>query len=145
MIVLYDVFFGLYTNNVWQPNGSGGHLATPVNIGGELQVQTWLWAAYNDGMCSPVLCEFQDVDDFSHEVGEWADDPFGDTPAPCGILEVGDPLLPFGTSAYYTYPGTNGFNYHLQDLVFLPYFGAAPATSYKNRFTFQGEQVSCGQ
>jgi hypothetical protein len=152
MIVLYDVFFGLYTNNIWVPNGSGGHLETPVDIGGELQLQTWLWAAYNDGTCSPGLCYFQDVDDFSHEVGEWADDPSGHTPAPCesnkGYLEVGDPLL--GNSShntYFAYTETNGFVYHLQDLVFLPYFGAVNSTSYNSQLTFQGNPESlsyCG-
>jgi len=69
----------------------------------------------------------QDVADLSHEVAEWADDPFGRTSSPCPsypLLEVGDPLL--GQQHYYSYSGANnGFSYHLQDLVMLPFFRGA--------------------
>jgi hypothetical protein len=83
----------------------------------------------------------QDVSALSHEVGEWADDPLVVNPngnnTPCGILEVGDPLE--GDANYGAYPYTvNGFQYNLQDLVTLPYFGAPPSTSVNNFFTFQG-------
>ena len=142
MFVLYDVFYG-YDSAGWYPIGAGLHtVAYGVAPGGP---QTWLWAAYNDGACmfnGLPLCLYQDVDDFSHELAEWADDPFAHTAAPCGLLEVGDPLLGLETAAYYTYIGTNGTAYHLQDLVFLPYFGAAANTSYNGQTTFQGEALT---
>ena len=83
----------------------------------------------------------QDVSALSHEVGEWADDPLvvntnGNTVA-CGILEDGDPEE--GFSNYGGFPYTlNGFTYNLQDLTFLPYFGAPASTSVGSSMTFQG-------
>ncbi len=96
----------------------------------------------------------QDVSALSHEIGEWAADPLTNNtnvPALCGqqgnfsqILEVGDPLE--GNPNYGGYPYTvNGFQYNLQDLVTLPYFGAPPATSVNGWFTFQGETLSVCQ
>jgi len=64
-------------------------------------------------------------------------------PVPCSanpILEVGDPLE--NNANFGGYPHTvNGFQYNLQDLVTLPYFGAPPSTSVNNFFTFQGETL----
>jgi hypothetical protein len=81
----------------------------------------------------------QDVSALSHEIGEWADDPLTVNPngnqTPCGILENGDPLENspnFGDFAY----KLNGFTYHLQDLVFLPYFGAPASTSANGWLSF---------
>jgi hypothetical protein len=82
----------------------------------------------------------QDVSALSHEVGEWMDDPLIDNGVACGIYEVGDPLEggqpghPYGTWVYHTH----GYTYHLQDLVFPPYFGAPTSTSVNGQFTFQG-------
>jgi hypothetical protein len=80
----------------------------------------------------------QDVSALSHEISEWMDDPL--TPhqnnTPCGILEVGDPLE--GTANYGTYPYVlYGFTYHLQDEVFLGYFGAPLSTSVNSWYSFQ--------
>jgi hypothetical protein len=89
----------------------------------------------------------QDVSALSHEVGEWYDDPLTNNGVACGILEVGDPLEngqpghPYGTWAY----TLKGFTYHLQDLVFLPYFGAPPNTSVNSWFTFQGYNLTVCQ
>jgi hypothetical protein len=78
----------------------------------------------------------QDVSALSHEAGEWLDDPLvvntGGNPVACGILEVGDPEETYNVdgAAYGAFPYTlNGFTYHLQDLVYLEYFGAAKTTS----------------
>lgn len=85
----------------------------------------------------------QDVSALSHEVGEWADDPLvvnSGNPVACSInpfLEVGDPEE--GFTNYGAFPYTlNGFTYNLQDLVFLPYFGAPTSTSVNKWLTFQG-------
>jgi hypothetical protein len=54
----------------------------------------------------------------------------------CGILEVGDPEEGFAN--YGAFPYTlGGSTYNLQDLVFLPYFGAPASTSVDNEMTFQ--------
>lgn len=93
----------------------------------------------------------QDVSALSHEVGEWMDDPFTentDVPALCGttgnggqILENGDPLE--GETNFGGYPYLlNGLTYNLQDLVFLPYFGAPLAKSVNSWWTFQGTPMS---
>jgi hypothetical protein len=84
----------------------------------------------------------QDVSALSHEIGEWIDDPLYPTEnnTPCGILEVGDPLegdqglcAPYGSACY----TLNNFTYHLQDLVFLRYFGGDPNGSVNSWWTFQ--------
>ncbi len=86
----------------------------------------------------------QDVSAFSHELGEWYDDPFTNNRVACGILEVGDPLEGNANYGAYQY-NANGFTYNLQDLVFLPYFGAPPSTSVNDWSTFQGETLSVCQ
>jgi hypothetical protein len=80
----------------------------------------------------------QDTAAMSHEIGEWLDDPFVDNAVGCtdnSILEVGDPLV------LDDHPYTvNGFTYHLQDLVFLGYFGAPGSTSLHNWLSFQNDK-----
>jgi hypothetical protein len=85
----------------------------------------------------------QDISALSHEIGEFYDDPQTNNSVDCGILEVGDPLEggqpghPYGTWPY----SLNNFTYHMQDLVFLPYFGAPPSTSVNSWSTFQGYSI----
>jgi len=87
----------------------------------------------------------QDVSAFSHEIGEFYDDPYVNNYPYCGgLLEVGDPLE--GNPNYGGYPYTvNNFTYNLQDLVWLPYFGAPTSTSANGWSTFQGEKLSVCQ
>lgn len=80
----------------------------------------------------------QDVSALSHEVSEWMDDPLtnGGNGTPCGILEVGDPLET--TANYGDFPySLHGFTYHLQDEVFIGYFGAPLSTSVNSWYSFQ--------
>jgi hypothetical protein len=65
----------------------------------------------------------EDIDAWSHELGEWLDDPFVDNNTLCGgILEVGDPLE--NLANYGTFPVTvNGVTWHPQALTFISYFG----------------------
>ncbi len=85
----------------------------------------------------------QNVAALSHELGEFIDDPLINNVV-CdgfGILEVGDPLETEANFGGYPYT-TDGFTYDLQDLVFLPYFGAPPSTSVNGWSTFQGTTLS---
>lgn len=80
-----------------------------------------------------------DVSALSHELGEWYDDPYvNNLQGACGgLLEVGDPLegnADYGDTIY----TIGGYPYHIQDLVFLKYFGQTPATSVNDWWTFQG-------
>jgi hypothetical protein len=111
----------------------GYHSANGSQPGG----QTYSYATYADpGAFS------QDVSAFSHELGEWLDDPFVDNAVNCtdnSILEVGDPLE--GGANYGAYPYTLGsFTYNLQSLVFLGYFGAPPSTSVHSWLAFQNDE-----
>ena len=89
----------------------------------------------------------QDVSALSHEVGEWADDPLvvnlNGNPVKCGILENGDPEEGFANFGGFPYT-LNGFTYNLQDLVYLPYFGAPASTSANGSLTFQGNPFHLG-
>ena len=122
-------------------NGSG-------HGNGNQQVQTFAWASYlspgfyaraNGGTDWAV----QDIHPLSHEISEWADDPFVNsfvqpwlTPtAPqygcTGILETGDPVVGIGfakeANPYQQGPNPNGTQsadgyYHPEDEVYLPWF-----------------------
>ncbi|HEX4160661.1 MAG TPA: hypothetical protein VHY79_19495 [Rhizomicrobium sp.] len=93
--------------------------------------QTYSYATYVDS-----AGEFsQDVSAFSHELGEWMDDPFVDNFVNCndnGIMEVGDPLE--GQQNYGGFPYKDKkFTYNLQSLVYMGYFGA-PTTDSANQW-----------
>lgn len=120
----------------------------PPNGNGNQAVQTWAWASY----LSPGLFAqpsggtnwaVQDISGPSHEISEWADDPFVTnnvepwaTPtAPqygcSGFLETGDPVVgigfAMGTNVYFQGPNPDGTQsadgyYHPEDEVFLPWF-----------------------
>jgi hypothetical protein len=115
---------------------------------GNTKVQTFAWASYvqpgiyarpNGG----TDWALQDIHAVSHEIAEWADDPFVNnfvepwlTPtAPqygcTGILETGDPVVAIGfakgTNTFEQGPNPDGSQsadgfYHPEDEVFLPWF-----------------------
>jgi len=128
VFVTYDVYLtsggccigGYHSANGSQPSG-----------------QTYAYATYADpGAFS------QDVSAFSHELGEWLDDPFVDNAVNCtdnSILEVGDPLEGGPNYGAYTYT-LGSFTYNLQSLVFLGYFGAPPSTSVHSWLAFQNDE-----
>jgi hypothetical protein len=113
-------------------NGGGS-----TNSNGNAVVQTFAWASY---VPSNLFGDWalQDIHALSHEIAEWADDPFTNngvepwlTPtAPqygcTDVLETGDPVVGIGFAE-----GTNAFRqsvnnadgaYHPEDEVFLPWF-----------------------
>jgi hypothetical protein len=133
----------------------GFHGTSPVGIGagstnsnGNAKVQTFAWASWvqpgiyarpNGG----TDWALQDIHALSHEISEWADDPFVNntvepwlTPtAPqygcSNILETGDPVVAIGfamgTNAFEQGPNPNGTQsadgyYHPEDEVHLPWF-----------------------
>jgi hypothetical protein len=114
----------------------GYHSATAVQPGG----QTYAYATYVD---SPGAFS-ENVSAFSHEIGEWMDDPFTDNDVDCAdnnIMEDGDPLE--NNANYGTFPYTvNGFTYNLQSLVFIGYFGAPRSTSVNSWLSFQNDEQS---
>lgn len=111
----------------------GYHNANSGQPGG----QTYAYATYVDkaGAFS------QDVSAFTHELGEWMDDPFVDNHVNCqdnSIMEVGDPLernANYGAFAY----KDHGFKYNLQSLVYMPYFGAPLADSANQWYSLQDD------
>jgi hypothetical protein len=88
-----------------------------------------------------------DVSITSHEVAEWANDPFGNNPTPAwghtgqvtgcqANLEVGDPLS--GTLAPPIFNPQNGFTYHMQELAFFSWFYGAPSVGVNGWFSNNG-------
>jgi hypothetical protein len=124
-------------------NGSGS-----TNSNGNASVQTFAWASWvQPGLYSRPAggtdWALQDIHALSHEISEWADDPFVNntvepwlTPtAPqygcSGLLETGDPVVAIGfaigTNSFEQGPNPNGTQsadgyYHPEDEVFLPWF-----------------------
>jgi hypothetical protein len=131
-------------------NGGGS-----TNTNGNANVQTFAWASWvQPGLYSRpnggTAWAIQDIHALSHEIAEWADDPFVNntvepwlTPtAPqygcSALLETGDPVVgigfAMGTDTYEQGPNPDGTQsadgyYHPEDEVFLPwYLRAAPNT-----------------
>ena len=143
------------------------------NSNGNAKVQTFAWASWvqpgiyarpNGG----TDWALQDIHALSHEISEWADDPFVNntvepwlTPtAPqygcSGLLETGDPVVAIGfamgTNTFEQGTNPNGTQsadgyYHPEDEVFLPWFmRLAPNTVSEptqtvtgGRYTFLGD------
>jgi hypothetical protein len=129
-------------------NGPNG----PQNGNGNQPVQTFAWGSYTSpGLFarafppggSGSVWALQDIHPLSHEISEWADDPFINnivqpwgTPtaqsAGCSnLLETGDPVtgigFAIGTNTYLQGPNPNGTQsadgfYHPEDEVYLPWF-----------------------
>jgi hypothetical protein len=123
--------------------GSGSN-----NSNGNAKVQTFAWASWvQPGLFARANggtdWALQDIHALSHEISEWADDPFVNntvepwlTPtAPqygcTGILETGDPVVAIGfamgANTFEQGPNPNGTQsadgfYHPEDEVFLPWF-----------------------
>ena len=112
------------------------------SMGSATAAQAYAHFTYID---HPVFA--QNVSALSHEVGEWADDPLvvniNGNSVVCGILEVGDPEEGFTNYGGFSYT-LGGFTYTLQDLVWLPYFGAPASTSANGWETFQGNPFGLG-
>jgi hypothetical protein len=127
---------------------AAGNGAGNTNSNGNASVQTFAWASWvqpglyarPDGGTNWAL---QDIHALSHEIAEWADDPFVNntvqpwlTPtAPqygcTGVLETGDPVVgigfTMGENTFQQGPNPNGTQsadgyYHPEDEVFLPWF-----------------------
>jgi len=126
-------------------SGAGGGSA---NSNGNAQVQTFAWGSY----ISPGIFArpnggtdwaLQDIHALSHEIAEWADDPFVNngvepwlTPtAPqygcTSVLETGDPVVgigfAMGSNVFRQGPNPNGTQsadgyYHPEDEALLPWF-----------------------
>jgi hypothetical protein len=127
---------------------AAGNGAGSTNSNGNAKVQTFAWASWvQPGIFSRPMggkdWALQDIHALSHEISEWADDPFVNnnvepwlTPtAPqygcTGVLETGDPVVAIGfakgTNTFEQGPNPNGTQsadgyYHPEDEVFLPWF-----------------------
>jgi hypothetical protein len=140
------LFFG---NDPFNTGVTGFHGAASdaYHGNGNQSVQTFAWASYlspglvaapNGGVGWPL----QDIIVLSHEIAEWADDPFINFVEPwatatgaiygCSdLLETGDPVVGIGfakgTNTYFQGPNPDGTQsadgyYHPEDEVFLPWF-----------------------
>jgi hypothetical protein len=152
-------------------SGFGGGSA---NSNGNAVVQTFAWASWvqpgfyarPDGGTDWAL---QDIHALSHEIAEWADDPFVNntvepwvTPtAPqygcTGVLETGDPVVgigfAMGSNSFEQGPNPNGTQsadgyYHPEDEALLPWFMRLPSNNTGSevnqsgvggRYTFMGD------
>jgi hypothetical protein len=139
----------LYTGAVCCAFGAHGTTDTTAEgngSDGRQSLQTFVWASWlTPGSFNPAnRWAMQDISGLSHEIAEWAADPFetnyvqpwsSPVVAPqygCNNeLEVGDPVVRLGfsqgTNAYEQGPTPSGLQiadgtYHPQDEVFMPWF-----------------------
>jgi hypothetical protein len=148
-----DVLPIFVTQNV-TAEALGYHSAYFVSTpGGGEAVQTYIYTSWLDPSLVDPL--FADISTINHEVGEWLNDPFisnlvpdwkypppGDPRVSCShnpFLEVGDPQ---GNGATFDdFPTViivlNGFAYHLQQLVMLPWFAdEVPSSAQAGWYTY---------
>jgi hypothetical protein len=143
IILTYDTF--MYNH----PSGSccvlGYHGAfSSLNGNGNQQIQTFAFAAWTDAGIFPP--GWADVLPLSHEITEWANDPFvrnfvppwqfPGVPGSCQAnLETGDPLevLP-----HPDFPVTiNGYTYHPQTEAILPWFSRqVPSSAISGAYSY---------
>ncbi|HTK80288.1 MAG TPA: hypothetical protein VL286_07580 [Rhizomicrobium sp.] len=139
-VITPDVLPLFLTTNVYLTEGvavcciGGYHSAN----GSQPDGQTYAYATY---VTEPGTFS-QDVSAWSHEIGEWMDDPFVDNSVNCAdnnIMEDGDPLE--NNANYGAFPYVvKGRTYNLQSLVFLGYFGAPPDVSLHSWLSFQNDE-----
>jgi hypothetical protein len=125
-----------------------GHGTGASNGNGNEPIQTYVWASWlQPGIFARAnggsYWALQDIDVLSHEISEWADDPFVDNgvapwmseAAPqygcSSILETGDPVFgigfAMGANTFEQGPDPDGSQsadgyYHPEDEAFLPWF-----------------------
>ncbi|HEX3430132.1 MAG TPA: hypothetical protein VHT03_04530 [Rhizomicrobium sp.] len=121
-----DTFVIFVTDNIYLTSGGcciGGYHSANTNG------QTYSTATY---AYSPGAFVFSaDISAFSHEIGEWYDDPLITSNSPCGLLEVGDPLE--GKANYGDFSVTyNSVTWHPQALAMMEYFGEPANFSVNN-------------
>jgi hypothetical protein len=108
--------------------------------------QTYAVGAYSDP--GEFSAGIEDIDAWTHEIGEWMNDPFvqidnfnftppwgnvGQVNGCQDNLEVGDPLT--GTAYTIDY---NGFTYHPQELAFWSWFYRTHSTGTGGKYSFEG-------
>jgi hypothetical protein len=110
-----------------------------------IPIQTYSVADFDETRYFPLA--FQDTATLSHEIAEWANDPFvnnltppwGNTGQVIGAcqnnLEVGDPLS--NTEAP-RIAMPNGFTYHLQELAFFSWFYGSPSVGIHSWYSNNG-------
>ena len=145
----------------------------PPNGNGNQPVQTFAWASYVlPGFFAPLNGSdwaLHDISIVTHEIAEWADDPFTNYVEPwsavtapsygcSNLLEIGDPVVnigfAMGTNIYFQGPNPDGSQtadgyYHPQDVTSLPWFmrlapnyNSEPTQSPSTnigRYTFMGD------
>jgi hypothetical protein len=100
--------------------------------------QTYAHTTWIDPISCNGLCQFsEDVAAFSHETGEWMMDPYVFNRGCNGLMENGDPLVQHDYVQI-----INGYNYHVQDLVLLPYFYQTPSKGINGWYSFRNAPLS---
>ena len=114
------------TDNIYLTSGGcciGGYHSANGNG------QTYMTATY--AYSGNTLVFSNDISAFSHEIGEWYDDPKITSRSPCGLLENGDPLE--GKANYGTFSvNFNNVTWHPQTLAMMEYFGDPANFSMNN-------------
>jgi hypothetical protein len=131
-----------------------GHGGGVIHGNGDEPVLTWAWAAW---IPSPDILgpQITDLVAFSHEVAEWAHDPFVDNfvnpwSVPnarqygcANALETGDPLAGTEFAAGTTNPDPAiGPAWHLQDEAFLWWFERQPTQAANHEYSYLGTFTS---
>jgi len=162
LFITYDVMLfsgGNLMNVVTGAHGAGpatGHGNGPVSGNGNQPIQTFVWGSWlSSGFFTRTrMWAMQDIHSLSHEIVEWAVNPFGNnTVAPWFVdrasqygcsdeFETGDPVVGLGFSLGYHHfdevPRFSEHVYHPSDEVMLPWFMRSTPETQGGRYTFMG-------
>jgi hypothetical protein len=143
----------------------GFHGTSSTSGNGKQQVQTYIFAAYSTEGIFSTTQYIADIHALSHEVAEWADDPFvnnavnpwltptGSQHECASLLETGDPVVGIGFNlpgnTYDAWNPRADGTWHPEDEAFLPWFARqAPNTTSeptqrpsanRGRYTLMGD------
>jgi hypothetical protein len=144
MLVDYNVFF--YANHdIRECCVLGFHGAYASS---RTRINTFAFAAYSD----PGLFLMEDITALSHEVAEWANNPFLSNQVPIwanpgtnkcfsNLLEVGDPIAVLKDLSFPV--PANGATYHLQDVAGISWFAhQVPSMQQNGKYSFTGSLAS---
>ncbi len=140
VFLVYNTVFGIPAIDPRQCCILGYHSGTAA-----IPIQTYAVSDFDE--TAFFGSSFKDVTVMSHELAEWANDPFvgnftpgwGNTGQVIGScqynLEVGDPLTGIEAPRIAM---PNGFTYHLQELAFYSWFFGAPSVGIHGWFSNNG-------
>ena len=161
LAIFFSLFFAFAIAAHAQGLAIGGTMESFSLTDTNGKVQTFVYAAYGDPRDYPGFDSrgnadptegIADIHGLSHEVAEWANNPFLSNQVPIwanpgtnkcfsNLLEVGDPIAVLKDLSFPV--PANGATYHLQDVAGISWFAhQVPSMQQNGKYSFTGSLAS---